>query len=129
MANPPHPFWEHFETFHVLQQQAYASKYPPLQGLALAFDEKLFGEPWAGVLLTTALLLPPYQFHDRQYAVTSVLVWSKTRAEPVYHHAVLRKFWAEWFLDSEKRAHNAARFILSRPLSTCMISSSDFGRC
>jgi hypothetical protein len=56
LANPPHPFWRHFETFQELQQPTYASKYQPLQGLALAFGEKLFNQPWAGVLLTSSLM-------------------------------------------------------------------------
>jgi hypothetical protein len=56
LANPPHPFRQHFETFQELQQPTYASKYQPLQGLALAFGEKFFDQPWIGVLLTTALM-------------------------------------------------------------------------
>ena len=56
LANPTHPMWTHFETFHVNQVPTYVSKYFPGQGVFLAIGQVVFGHPFWGVLLSSALM-------------------------------------------------------------------------
>jgi len=54
LTNPTHPFWTHFETFHVLSQPTYMAKYPPATGLVLGAGQWFTGHSIVGFWITLA---------------------------------------------------------------------------
>jgi hypothetical protein len=57
VANPTHPFWQHFESLHIIQQPHYVSNYFPGHALVLAAGILALHSPWAGVLAECAAFL------------------------------------------------------------------------
>ena len=56
LTNATPVMWKFFESIHITMQPSYMSMYFPAQGLIMAFGKIVFGQPWAGILLTTALM-------------------------------------------------------------------------
>ncbi len=56
LTNPTPAMWIHFETIHVSMLPSYMSMYFPAQGLILAAGQVLFGHPWYGLLIASALM-------------------------------------------------------------------------
>jgi hypothetical protein len=56
LTNPTPAMWVHFETIHVSMTPTYMSMYFPAQGLVMAASKVLFGHPWYGLLLASALM-------------------------------------------------------------------------
>jgi len=92
LANPHHPMWLFFDTFHVLQHPTYSSIFPPATGAVLALGQ-LLGHPWIGVLLSAALM-------------SSAIAWALLGWLPARWAllgsllAILRVDWMSYWVDS-----------------------------
>lgn len=56
LTNPTPAMWVHFETVHETMRPTYQTMYFPAQGLVMAAGKALFGHPWYGILIVTALM-------------------------------------------------------------------------
>jgi hypothetical protein len=56
LANPTPVMWTHLESLQITMQPKYMSMYFPGPGLVMAAGKVLFGHPWAGILITGAIM-------------------------------------------------------------------------
>jgi hypothetical protein len=56
LTNPTPVMWTHLESVHITMQPTYMSMYFPGPGLVMAAGKVLFGHPWAGILIASALM-------------------------------------------------------------------------
>jgi hypothetical protein len=56
LTNPTPAMWTHFESIHITMQPTYMSMYFPGPGLVMAAGKVLFGHPWFGILIATAIM-------------------------------------------------------------------------
>jgi hypothetical protein len=81
VANPTHPLWPFFESFHLVHVPHYVTKYPAGPSLVLALGYWLFGDPLVGVWLGYAaaqvgLLWLLRGYLPRHWAWAGSLVWT-----------------------------------------------------
>lgn len=98
LSNPVPPAWESMETFHVVFQPSYASKYPIGLGFILAAGKQFFGTFAAGLWLCAGLASASIAWmiaahFPRRWAMASGLV---TATHPFWQNGWSQEFTNGW---------------------------------
>jgi hypothetical protein len=125
LANPTHPHWQHFESFYVLHQPRYASKYPPGQGLLLALGQRL-GAPIIGVWLGVAALCAATTWMLRAYVPAR---WAFLGGMLAVAQIALLSYWSQSYWGGALAACGGAlvfgalpRIVRRRPDAVALVS-------
>ncbi len=92
ITNPTHPFWQHFETYHVLPQPSYMSKYPAGNGMALALGQWLIGHAIVGAWISLAVACAAVYWMFRGWLSPH---WAAMGGLVVACHAPLLRTWGQ----------------------------------
>ncbi|GJM29139.1 MAG: hypothetical protein DHS20C17_17740 [Cyclobacteriaceae bacterium] len=112
LANPAPGLAEHFESFHILVNPTYASKYPPGQSFFLYLGIKLFGHPWYGVLLSCMLMVTCLVWMIRGYCTTG---WTVVIGVFIILRFALWNYWASSYWGGAVAAMGGALIFGSIP--------------
>ena len=105
LANPTPPMWVHFEALEVIMRPTYSSVYPPMQGVFLAAGRLCTGSPFAGVVLSMAIMCGSIVWMLQGFMPAEWALLGGTLA--VMHFAVFT-YWADSYMGGAPAAIGGA---------------------
>jgi len=112
LTNPTPPMWIHFESMHISMTPTYMSMYFPAQGLILAASHVLFGNPWFGILVVTALMCAAICWMLQAWLPSS---WALLGGMLAVLHLGLFSYWVNTYVASSIAALGGAMVLGAYP--------------
>ncbi len=134
LTNPTPPFWQHYESFHIIQVPTYASKYPPGSSLVMALGQILTGAPIVGVWIGYALMCAAIAWMLQAWTRPTWAFWGSLMVALWFagRHADAG-YWTSSYWGGAVAAAGSAlvlggvRRLTSRPIRQIVVSSAALG--